>query len=143
MQQNNDDKPSAGKSKPSDSSAVRLEEQASIFKFSFYSTKNSKRLLYHDSEENDTFMFSGVEDLVPFVEKGPADEKPYNSDYEITRYRSRVEDGFPKIERIMHPEYGMWWKVTIHENIVTLLGKSPEYRIADPADQNRLFKSKV
>ncbi len=103
--------------------------------------KTDKRLpRYRDSEESDTFMFSGVEDLVPFVEKVPADEKPDNPEYEITRYRPRIEGGFSRIGKISHPAHGMWWKVTTRDNIVTFFGKSPEYRITDPADQNRIFQ---
>ncbi|MCK6695251.1 MAG: insecticidal toxin complex protein, partial [Thermoanaerobaculia bacterium] len=103
--------------------------------------KTDKKLpRYRDDEDSDTFMFSGVEDLVPFltVDDGqPApnsrgwtvDEKTVGS-YRIRRYRPRIEGAFSRIERITHRDHGVWWKVTTRENVVTFFGKSPEYRIA-------------
>ncbi|MBK8706169.1 MAG: hypothetical protein IPN33_23125 [Saprospiraceae bacterium] len=103
--------------------------------------KTDKKLpRYRDTEESDTFMFSGVEDLVPFVEKGPADEKPDNPEYKILRYRPRIEGGFSKIEKITHPDHGMWWKVTTRDNVVTFFGKSADYRIGDPENPDRVFQ---
>lgn len=103
--------------------------------------KTDKRLpRYLDGEESDTFMFSGVEDLVPtLLENGQNDE--FTSDaYHIRRYRPRLESGFSRIEKITHRERGAWWKVTTRDNVVTFFGKSPEYRIADPANPKRIFQ---
>lgn len=99
---------------------------------------------YQDGEETDTFMISGTEDLVPLLKKdagGNWSKDEFTAgEYTIRRYRPRIEGGFSRMERITHPLYGMWWKVTSRDNVVTFFGKSSEYRIADPVDKSRIFQ---
>ena len=97
--------------------------------------KTDKQLpRYCDEEDSDVFMFSGAEDLVPYLKvDGTIDEFP-SGDYFIRRYRPRIEAGFARIEKITHKDRGVWWKVTTRENVVTFFGKTTAYRIADPAD---------
>ncbi|MBL8992359.1 MAG: toxin, partial [Spirochaetia bacterium] len=112
--------------------------------------KTDKKLpRYKDDEDSDTFMFSGVEDLVPFLkpEGGPLpqnirwtrDER-VEEGFTIRRYRPRLEGAFSRIERISHLNYGVWWKVTTRENVVTFYGKNPEFRIADPEEPSHIFQ---
>ena len=107
--------------------------------------KTDKRLpRYFDADESDIFMFSGVEDLVPLLQKDATGnwvkDEFTTAGYHIRRYRPRIEGGFSRIEKIAHPVHGVWWKVTSRDNTVTFFGKSPEYRIADPADTSRIFQ---
>ncbi|HMQ87133.1 MAG TPA: SpvB/TcaC N-terminal domain-containing protein [Flavilitoribacter sp.] len=92
---------------------------------------------YRDAEESDVFSFSGAEDLVLQL---AADGSPFpTGDTNIKRYRPRVEGGFAKIEQIREGKY-LWWKVTTRDNAVSVFGHSPECRIADPADDSRIFQ---
>ncbi|MGD2087635.1 MAG: SpvB/TcaC N-terminal domain-containing protein [Candidatus Aminicenantes bacterium] len=107
--------------------------------------KTDKQLpRYKDGEDEDVFMFSGAEDLVPFLTEG--DEGDWqrleyrDGDYEIRRYRPRIEGSFARIEKISHPEHGIYWKVTTRENVVTIFGRNANARIADPADDTRIFQ---
>ena len=98
---------------------------------------------YRDKEEEDVFMFSGAEDLVPFLKPdGNMDEieTPGNNGFRIRRYRPRIEGGFSRIERITHVALGIWWKVTTRDNVVTLFGKTHDDRIADLAKPSRVFQ---
>lgn len=93
--------------------------------------------------EEDTFMFSGDEDMVPFLkfegENWKVDEKKAG-EYVVRRYRPRIEGSFSKIERIIHPAHGMYWRVMSADNVTTLFGRSPDCRIADPDDPTRIFQ---
>ncbi|MDX1909651.1 MAG: SpvB/TcaC N-terminal domain-containing protein [Bacteroidia bacterium] len=98
---------------------------------------------YLAGEQEDVFLLSGAEDLVPVLVEKQGDwerDKRQDGDYTIRRYRPRIEGGFARIEQISHPQNGMWWKVTSRDNMVTFYGKTPEYRIADPADPGRVFQ---
>jgi RHS repeat-associated protein len=109
--------------------------------------KTDKRLpRYFEGPEEDIFMFSGAEDLVPYLEKegGVWKEKQYHNNgtngYQIKRYRPRIEGGFSRIEKIFHPDHGTYWKVTTRENITTFFGRSIDARIANPKDNTQIFQ---
>ncbi|KHE91886.1 MAG: Mono(ADP-ribosyl)transferase SpvB [Candidatus Scalindua brodae] len=107
--------------------------------------KTDKRLpRYRDGSEEDIFMFSGAEDLVPFLtEATPGDWqtlKSQDGDYGIKRYRPRIEGGFARIEKISHPARGVYWKVTTPDNTATIFGRGTNARIADPEDNARIFQ---
>ena len=114
--------------------------------YSSIQRKTDKKLpRYRNFEDDDIFMFSGVEDLVPslkFVDNQWIEDNPTKTGaYKVRRYRPRIEGGFSRIERIANTTTGeMWWKVTTRDNTVTYFGKSPTHRIADPADASRIFK---
>lgn len=100
---------------------------------------------YRNGLEEDTFMFTGAEDLVPFLEKNSSgnykEKKETTLDgYTIKRYRPRIEEGFQRIEKIFHPDHGTYWKVTTRDNIATIFGRSVEARIADPRDATHIFE---
>ncbi len=107
--------------------------------------KTDKRLpQYRDGLEEDIFLFSGAEDLVPFLKingtgKWVSFQKVENG-YTIKRYRPRIEGGFARIEKIHHANHGTYWKVTTRENIVTIFGRSSNARIANPEDETQIFQ---
>ncbi|MGD1841645.1 MAG: SpvB/TcaC N-terminal domain-containing protein [Thermonemataceae bacterium] len=103
--------------------------------------KTDKKLPTYQQE--DTFMFSGAEDLVPLLERDAGEWKKKsinNENYTILRYRPRVEGGFARIERIFRKsDKQTYWKVTTRENITTFFGLTPESRIADPQDDQKIY----
>lgn len=107
--------------------------------------KTDKRLpRYRDNEDGDTFMFTGVEDLMPALRvdggRQTADEFT-NGSYSIRRYRPRIEGGFSRIERIWKKgEPTFYWKVVTRDNVASFFGKSESHRIADPNDKSRVFQ---
>ena len=109
--------------------------------------KTDKRLpRYRDGLEEDIFMFSGAEDLVPFLEKDNSEwkEKDYPNNgadgYFVKRYRPRIEGGFARIEKIYHSNHGTYWKVTTRDNIATVFGRSADARVVDPEDPTHIFQ---
>ncbi|MEM9546241.1 MAG: SpvB/TcaC N-terminal domain-containing protein [Bacteroidota bacterium] len=99
---------------------------------------------YRDGLEEDTFMFSGAEDLVPYLQndgtgKFLTTEIEANG-YSVKRYRPRIEGDFSRIEKIWHSDHGVYWKVTTRENVATIFGRSNAARIANPEDENQIFQ---
>ncbi|MTI89081.1 MAG: hypothetical protein FH748_14075 [Balneolaceae bacterium] len=100
---------------------------------------------YGRTGDEDEFMFSEGGDLVPYLEEddeGEWGEKEYpdHDDYNVRRYRPRIEGDFSRVERIEHSELGIYWKVTSRDNIVTIFGRTADTRIADPEDDRRIFE---
>jgi len=106
--------------------------------------RTDKRLpRYRDETDEDIFIFSGVEDLVPFLSEGIGNWSSLEhleGDYIVKRYRPRIEGSFSKIEKITHKIQGVYWKVTTKENVATIFGRKQGCRIADPEDETRIFK---
>jgi RHS repeat-associated protein len=109
--------------------------------------KTDKKLpRYRDNTDEDTFMFSGAEDLVPFliedeINGGLKQKKETTADgYIVKRYRPRIEGGFARIEKIYHSLHGTYWKVTTRDNVATIFGRSENARIADPKDKSKVFQ---
>ncbi|CAN5466486.1 hypothetical protein BH11BAC3_BH11BAC3_35980 [soil metagenome] len=97
---------------------------------------------YREGEDEDAFMLSGVEDLVPYLyetDNWKCREENKNG-YLVKRYCPRIEGGFSKIEKITHKDHGVYWKVTTRENVATIFGRNSKCRIADPEDNTRIFK---
>jgi RHS repeat-associated protein len=95
----------------------------------------------------DSFMFSGVEELVPFLElkdNGAWKVRQFEDEtnkFTIRQYRPRIEGGFSRIERIYEKDKKhFYWKVTSKDNITTFFGYSENCRIADPSDKNKVFQ---
>jgi len=104
---------------------------------------------YKDIEESDIFILSGAEDLVPELAedncKWERKVLPIRTvgcnQYRIQRYRPRIEGLFARIERWTNqsdPSDTFWRSIT-RDNLTTWYGKTPESRIADPADPTRVF----
>src|SRR5262249_22528131 len=105
---------------------------------------------YHDAIDSDVFILSGAEDLVPvlvqnsqgtWARENKLPRTVNGVTYRIDRYRPRVEGLFARIERwtnIADPT-DVFWRSISKENITTWYGKTANSRIADPADQSRVF----
>ena len=94
-------------------------------------------------QEEDSFMFSGVEELVPYMDFRAGEwvvRQEIIGGFTIRQYRPRVEGAFSRIERIWHVEHGYYWRVTTSNNITTFFGYSESCRIADPAEKFRVFQ---
>lgn len=97
---------------------------------------------YEDSNAEDTFMISGAEDLVPWLDKEQGKWKTRVIEHgglTIKQYRPRIEGAFSRIEKISEGE-SIYWKVTSGTDVVTFFGTSDNSRIADPADSSRIYE---
>jgi RHS repeat-associated protein len=104
---------------------------------------------YQDAEDLDDFILSGAEDLVPVLvhEDGnwtPQVVPPHTigeRTYSVRRYRPRIEGLFARIERWTNriDPADTFWRSVSKDNITTWYGRTNNSRIADPADQARVF----
>jgi YD repeat-containing protein len=107
---------------------------------------------YQDAAESDVFILSGAEDLVPVLVKDTdgnwkrevQSRTVSGITYSIQRYRPRIEGLFARIERwtkVGNPgdTPDVFWRSISKDNITTWYGRTPESRIADPADPSRIF----
>lgn len=100
---------------------------------------------YRDEEEGDTFLLSGAEDLVPVLVQDGQDDWvretiPPRDGYRIEAYRPRIEGLFARIERWTRQSDGdSYWRTISRDNVTSFYGKTPESRIADPADPTKVF----
>ncbi len=99
---------------------------------------------YREGREEDVYLLSGAEDLTPVLqetEPGVWEALEHQAGaYRVKRYRPRIESAFARIEQVRHADQGTYWKVTSKENVVTIYGRSPQTRIADPDDDRRVFQ---
>jgi RHS repeat-associated protein len=108
---------------------------------------------YLDAADSDVFILSGAEDLVPVYRQDPQGTWVRNASgslvvhedehdgYRVRRYRPRIEGLFARIERwskIGAPD-NVHWRSISRDNILTLYGRDPNSRIADPLDASRIF----
>ncbi len=84
----------------------------------------------------DTFLFSGSDYLVP------DDNTPSKvvGDYQVTRYLSRTEDEFDRIEHWVSSDGYSYWKVVTRQNLTSIFGRSEQARIAAPEQNTHIFK---
>lgn len=109
---------------------------------------------YQDAAESDVFILSGAEDLVPVFRKKDGDaggwmrdmdgnfvfDEEKRGDYQVRRYRPRIEGLFARIERWTRKSSGdVHWRSISKDNILTIYGKDGKSRISDPADESRIF----
>ncbi len=93
----------------------------------------------HPAGESDTFILSGAEDLVPVLENG---ERSHRTEpgFDIYAYRPRTEGLFARIERWVDTTTRLsHWRSISKENVTSVYGRTPQARIADPADPQRIF----
>ncbi|MCA9622374.1 MAG: toxin, partial [Myxococcales bacterium] len=99
---------------------------------------------YRDPDDSDTFVLSGAEDLVPWLEQtGTTWTKKVETVGTLRRYRyrPRVETDFPRIERVHDTASGnSYWEATTKDNVTHVYGKSASARIADPSHPHRVFR---
>lgn len=92
--------------------------------------------------ENDTYLLSDSEDLVPLTDK--TRQEVLNSlNYDVIVYAVRNEGSFSLIEHwqpIGNLRYSAsFWKVTTRDHMVSIFGFTPQARTVDPDDNNRIF----
>lgn len=114
------------------------------------SRKTEKQLpQYQDAIDSDTFLLSGEEDLIPFLEpvggnwmpKTAERSIPGEGNYQVEFYRPRIEGAFARIERWQHQSTGdIYWRTITATNITSIYGKSISARIADPNNPMRVYK---
>jgi len=98
---------------------------------------------YQDAAESDVFVLWDAEDLVPILnEDGTRWEAgSIDPDYVVHRYRPRVERAFARIERWTRKTDGdTHWRSISRDNVLSVYGRDPNSRIADPADPTRIFQ---
>lgn len=105
----------------------------------YFDTNNTEGVAKEDS-----FMFSGVEELVPYMDlkndKWEIRQKTIG-DFTIRQYRPRIEGSFSRIERIYQKSTdAYYWRVTSNGNITTFFGYTEGCRIADPTDRTKVFQ---
>jgi RHS repeat-associated protein len=100
-----------------------------------------------DSEDSDTFILSGTEDLVPSLKRNGAGwvrdilDGTLDSQYIVQRYRPRIEGLFARIERWQHKKTGnIHWRSITKDNVSSIYGRSASSKIADSDDPLRIFK---
>ncbi|MGE5845430.1 MAG: SpvB/TcaC N-terminal domain-containing protein, partial [Ignavibacteria bacterium] len=106
---------------------------------------------YRDEEDSDTFILSGVEDLVTLLEFQEGSWIKYKKiknengiDYTVTRYRPRIEGLFARIERWKDNGTGeVFWKTITSGNVHSYFGLTNESRIHDPGDAKKVFEWKL
>ena len=97
---------------------------------------------YADENESDTFLISGAEDLVPFLnaDAGRYEDRLAAPGYLLHRYRPRVEGLFARIERWTRLVDGdVHWRSISRDNSLAVYGRDVNSRVADPADARRVF----
>lgn len=108
--------------------------------------KTDKGLPRYDP--SDVFVLSGVEDLVPCLEKSvdssghetwqperPVSRPPYT----IHRYRPRTEGLFARIERWDNDAaHEVHWRTISKDNVTSIYGLTTATRLADPDDERRV-----
>ncbi len=102
---------------------------------------------YQDDPDQDTFILSGAEDLVPVrAERDGVWEQVRERrtmagrQYEIQCYRPRIEGMFARIERWRDLASGeTHWRSITSGNVTTIYGATAVSRIADPADPSHVF----
>ncbi|MEX0959536.1 MAG: SpvB/TcaC N-terminal domain-containing protein [Burkholderiales bacterium] len=93
-------------------------------------------------EQKDTFVLSGVEDLVEHVGR----PQFVRGDFKVTTYHPRVEGLFAKIEK-WERESGIastglqdvFWRVITRDNITNYYGRTPQATIADVETGQKVF----
>ncbi len=96
---------------------------------------------YRDGHDEDIFMFSGIEDLVPYLEQNGENWIPRertDNGLTVKEYRPRIEGSFDRIEKIT-ANNEVYWKVTNQENTATFFGLSKEARLFDPEKEEKVF----
>ncbi|HNP50792.1 MAG TPA: SpvB/TcaC N-terminal domain-containing protein [Nitrosomonas nitrosa] len=106
--------------------------------------KTDKRLpRYQDDQGEDTFMFSGAEDLVPYldiVDEEWVRREQNTEEVVIHQYRPRIEGGFARIERITRKNIsGVYWKVTTPDNTTTFFGLTQAAQLFDPENPAKIY----
>lgn len=90
-------------------------------------------------DEEDVFILSGYEDLVPAVADDGKVKLRTEGDYKITTYHPRTESAFARIERWKDND-STFWKVTNRENQTSVFGYNSESQIFNPDRPEDIFQ---
>ena len=90
---------------------------------------------YDDASESDVFVLSGAEDLVPALtatgERHVERRTVEGDEFDVHRYRPRVEGLFARIERWTNLQNGeAHWRSISRDNVTTVYGRTADSRIA-------------
>jgi len=91
--------------------------------------------------DEDIFVISGAEDLVPVLDK--YSNLPFyinRVNYTIYRYRPRTEGSFSRIEKWVRDDGDIHWRVITKENITNIYGKSDSTRLFDSKNTRHIFE---
>lgn len=99
-------------------------------------------------DDSDIFLGPDLQELVPGSRPDGAgnwlpEQRTATEDgvtYTVRTYRSRVSPGTDRIERWFGPDGACFWKVLDGSGGVTLFGRSPAARVADPACPAHIFQ---
>jgi RHS repeat-associated protein len=102
---------------------------------------------YLVGNEEDIFILSGAEDLVPVLNEQAENTRLTFSrtinhqQYNITRYRPRIEGLFALIEYWVNTDDASdsFWRSISKSNVTIWYGKSAQSRIVDPEDPSKIF----
>ena len=95
--------------------------------------------------DDDVFVISGAEDLVPHLEKHAGLERWTPAVREIGGftvhlYRPRTEGQFARIERWVAPGGDTHWRTITPQNLVSIFGRTTGARLTDPDDDSRVYE---
>jgi RHS repeat-associated protein len=105
-------------------------------------TRKTDKGLPRYTDDADTFLISGAEDLVPLLNAaGAIDDDTFSAPgYVIRGYRPRIEGAFSRIERWTNARTGdVHWRALSADNVLSVFGKDDAHRIFDPANRARVF----
>ncbi len=99
---------------------------------------------YADEAEADTFVLSGMDDLVPLYTQDAGKrwvrEESERDGYRIRPYRPRTEAAFARIELWIERASGLaHWRVISRDNVTSIYGFTADERISDPDDPRHIF----
>lgn len=111
--------------------------------------KTERGLPHYDS--TDAFVMSGVEDLVPLLERSvdsatgeqswSTPEPVKRGSHVVTQYRPRTETAFSRIEQWQDLTTGeTQWRTISRDNVTSVYGATPAARIAAPDHPQRIYE---
>jgi len=90
--------------------------------------------------DEDVFVISGAEDLVPVLNKDTGQQVTYmRGDYTVSLYRPRTEGLFARIEKWQF-NTDVHWRATTKDNITNIYGRTKHARILNPDEEQHVFE---
>ncbi|MBI5145809.1 MAG: VCBS repeat-containing protein [Thaumarchaeota archaeon] len=90
--------------------------------------------------DEDVFVLSGAEDLVPVLDEAYAPVVKTRPPYVIHLYRPRIEGLFARIEKWVKDDSGVHWRIITKENVTSIYGKTADARMFDPQNPHHIFE---
>jgi Salmonella virulence plasmid 65kDa B protein/FG-GAP-like repeat len=97
--------------------------------------------------DEDVFVMSGAEDLVPYLERisvtdGPDRWEPVlqkQDDFKIQLYRPRTEGQFARVEK-WTKDGDVHWRAITRDNVTSVYGRTEAARLVDPQHHENVFE---